>query len=86
MLSLIIVFYFVIPAICLIGVEKKPISALLIEKDTAIELRGLSMLLIILAHAVGTDSNYATFFFYVSAILGVGMCFLLSGYGKIPVS
>ena len=69
-----------LPISFLPGVKKRNVSDHIIT-DTSTELRGLGMALIVLAHAVGSNSNTATFFFYVSAILGVGACFLLSGYG-----
>ena len=72
--------YLVLPALFLIGIKKRNTSDRIIT-DTSLELRGLGMVLIVLAHAVGDHPDNATFFFYVSAILGVGACFLLSGYG-----
>lgn len=80
MAALFFVFYLLLPAACLIGVRKRRPSDSL-DHELSEELRGLGMLLIVMAHAVKSTDNYATFFFFVSAILGVGACFLLSGYG-----
>ena len=62
------------------GMNKKD-SLDYIDKEGTIEMRGLGMILIILAHAMGGKSNFVTFFFYASAILGVSICFFVSGYG-----
>ena len=75
-----ITLYLLLPISFLPGFKKRNVTDH-ISSDTSTELRGLGMALIVLAHAVGNNSNTATFFFYVSAILGVGACFLLSGYG-----
>lgn len=80
MVLLFLFFYCFLPGVSIIGLRKHDYSSQL-RKDTTTELRGLGMLLIILAHAVGTYINNITFFFYVSAVLGVGSCFFLSGYG-----
>ncbi len=72
--------YVFLPALCLFGVRKKAADNTL-SKDITTEIRGIGMLLIVLAHAVEQRDDTAAFFFYVSAVLGVGACFFVSGYG-----
>ena len=80
-MSVIICLYIVIPFLCIVGMRKADISVGL-SKNTTVEIRGVSMLLIIFAHAVSQgDITLYTFFFSVSAILGVSICFFVSGYG-----
>lgn len=79
-MSIIICCYIFIILICLVGIRKnEAINGL--TKDATQAIRGVGMLLIVFSHAIENTINNTTYFFYVSAILGVSACFLVSGYG-----
>lgn len=80
-MSIVICLYIILPILCLIGVQKNDLIEPALTKDATVSIRGIGMLLIIFAHAIGDHIVPETFFFYVSAILGVSACFLVSGYG-----
>ncbi len=81
-MSLLIVFlYIVIPLCSLIGVHRVSSIRNELKKDSSLELRGVGMIMIVLTHAtVGAPLN-ASFFWSVTGIVGVALCFFLSGYG-----
>ena len=80
-MSVVICLYIVIPLLCIVGIRKAD-STVGLSKNTTVEIRGISMLLIVFAHAISQgDVTLYTFFFSVSAILGVSICFFVSGYG-----
>lgn len=80
-ISVWIALYFLVPALCLIGVSRQKESNQTLSKDATSSLRGIGMLLIIFVHGIEGYVNSETFFIYVSGVVGVSACFLVSGYG-----
>ena len=81
-MSLLIVFlYIVIPLCCLIGIHRVSSVSKELDKDSSLELRGVGMIMIVLTHATAGAPLNASFFWSVTGIVGVALCFFLSGYG-----
>lgn len=76
-----IVLYVVVPILCLFGTKSKYYENSVLSKDETLMLRGIGMLFIVFTHMVKTNICTSTYFFYVSGVVGVGVCFLVSGYG-----
>lgn len=77
----ILISCYIIPTLLSLFFIKKQENKNLLSKDATLSIRGIGMLLIVFAHAIEGTVNTYTFFIYVSAILGVSSCFLVSGYG-----
>ena len=76
----ILICCYIIPTILSLFFIKKQDNNLL-SRDATLSIRGIGMLLIVFTHAIESNINTYTYFFHVSAILGVSACFLVSGYG-----
>ena len=76
-----IVLYIVVPILCLFGIRGKDCENNVLSKDETLMIRGIGMLFIIFTHMVKENICTSTYFFYVSGVVGVGVCFLVSGYG-----
>ena len=76
-----IVLYVVVPMMCLLGVAKREKIDSFLDKDATLAMRGVGMLFIVFTHMAATNVCQDTYFFYVSGVIGVGICFLVSGYG-----
>ena len=76
-----IVLYIIIPILCLLGVRKRNSEENALTKEATLAMRGLGMLFIIFTHMAQRNICTETYFFYVSGVIGVGICFLVSGYG-----
>lgn len=76
-----VVLYLVIPLLCMLGIKRREPQGNRLEKDATLAMRGVGMLFIMYTHLVKGHICTATFFFYVSGIIGVAICFLVSGYG-----
>lgn len=83
MIGLFIYIYVVLFGLCCVGIKKSGggSEANTLSRDCTTSIRGVGMLLIIMAHAIGSYITPLTYFYYVSAVLGVSACFLVSGYG-----
>lgn len=77
----ILISCYIIPILLSLFFIKKQEKNNILSKDATLSVRGIGMLLIVFAHAIEGTVNTYTFFIYVSAILGVSACFLVSGYG-----
>lgn len=75
------VLYLIVPLCCLWGVSIHKEEGLSLSQDITLSIRGVGMLLIVFVHSIENDINLQTFFIYVSGVLGVAACFLVSGYG-----
>lgn len=75
------VLYLIVPALCLVGVSFRSDDQQTLSKDVTGSIRGIGMLLIVFVHGIEGYINNETFFIYVSGVLGVSACFLVSGYG-----
>lgn len=76
-----IVLYVIIPIICLIGAKKRKSIDDFLDKDATLAMRGVGMLFIVYTHKAAENICPDTYFYYVSGVIGVGICFLVSGYG-----
>lgn len=76
-----VVIYIVIPVLCLLGVHTNANEKNMISKDASLAMRGLGMLFIIYTHMAQSNTCPETYYFYVSGVIGVAICFLVSGYG-----
>lgn len=81
-MSLLIVYlYIVIPLCCMIDLHRVSPKSDGLNKESSLELRGVGMIMIILTHATAGAPKAASFFWSVTGIVGVSICFFLSGYG-----
>lgn len=80
-LSVGIVLYLIVPLLCLWGVLFRKDETDALAQDITLSIRGIGMLLIVFVHAIEGYLNLQTYFIYVSGVLGVAACFLVSGYG-----
>ncbi|MEO2261818.1 acyltransferase [Dorea sp. YH-dor228] len=78
---LFIVLYVVIPVLCLVGIQKRHELKNIFDKNTTLAMRGVGMLFIVFTHMSKSNLCTETYFFYVSGVIGVAICFLVSGYG-----
>ena len=82
-LSVAVALYLFVPLCCLWGVSSYKQQSDCISKDITLRIRGCGMLLIVFVHAIENYINPQTFFIYVSGVIGVASCFLVSGYGLL---
>lgn len=80
-LSVGIALYLIVPLLCLWGVSFRKDKLDTLSQDITLSIRGIGMLLIVFVHAIEGFLNLQTYFIYVSGVLGVAACFLVSGYG-----
>ena len=73
--------YLIVPLCCLWGVSLYREQTTSLSQDITLSIRGVGMLLIVFVHAIENYINPQTYFIYVSGVLGVAACFLVSGYG-----
>lgn len=73
--------YLIVPLCCLWGVSIHRNQTVSLSQDITLSIRGVGMLLIVFVHSIDNYINPQTFFIYVSGVLGVAACFLVSGYG-----
>ena len=73
--------YLIVPLCCLYGVSVHRNQTDSLSQDITLSIRGVGMLLIVFVHGIENYINPQTFFIYVSGVLGVAACFLVSGYG-----
>lgn len=73
--------YLIVPLCCLLGVSIHRNQTVSLSQDITLSIRGVGMLLIIFVHGIENYINPQTYFIYVSGVLGVAACFLVSGYG-----
>lgn len=78
---LVIVLYIIVPLLCLVGTKIEINQGDVLTKDQTLIMRGLGMVFIIFTHMVETNICTSTYFFHVSGVIGVAVCFLVSGYG-----
>lgn len=76
-----IAVYLIVPLLCLWGVSFRRDDRNSLSRDVTLSIRGIGMLLIVFVHLIRDYINPQTYFIYVSNILGVSACFLVSGYG-----
>lgn len=82
-MALAFTLYLLVPLLSLLGMKiNKSNDRNSLSIDTTTTARGVGMIMIIFSHGVvETAITNVTFFYSVSAILGVSLCFLVSGYG-----
>ena len=76
-----IVLYLIVPLLCLWGISFHRDERLTLSQDVTLSIRGIGMLLIVFVHLIQDYINLQTYFVFVSGVLGVSACFLVSGYG-----
>lgn len=76
-----LVLYIVIPVLCLLGVKRRKEISNFLDMDATLTMRGVGMLFIVFTHMAAANVCPDTYFYYVSGVIGVGICFLVSGYG-----
>lgn len=76
-----IVLYLIVPLLCLWGTSFHRDERFTLSQDVTLSIRGIGMLLIVFVHLIQDYINLQTYFVYVSGVLGVSACFLVSGYG-----
>lgn len=76
-----VILYLAIPLICLLGVRRRTGKENILDRDATLAMRGLGMLLIIYTHLSQRNLCAETYFFYLSGVVGVAICFFVSGYG-----
>lgn len=73
--------YLIVPLLCLWGTSFRRDEVNGLSQDITLSIRGVGMLLIVFVHVIQDYINLQTYFIYVSGVLGVAACFLVSGYG-----
>lgn len=73
--------YLILPLCCLWGISIHREQSDSIPQNVTLSIRGVGMLLIVFVHASENYITAQTYFIYVSGVLGVAACFLVSGYG-----
>lgn len=76
-----IVLYVLFPIFVFFGIKKRAITNDFLDVDATLTMRGIGMLFIVFTHMAAANICPDTYFYYVSGVIGVGICFLVSGYG-----